>query len=257
VKEDPSVMLAKSAAPKSDLSIIFQPSGDAPWWTSLGEEVEAGAARVLVENHPVLRHLDAASIPFVGARQITPAAGAQVLVADDRGLPLIYKARHGARTAIVVNLDPVAAEFYFSAWFPVLVHSSVTHLAGRENSLSAAYRPGESVPIPAGRDDVVTTIVPPTKQSSGADSAAPPIEVHGPWFRGIERLGFYALKNPSGSHLVSASLLTPQESLLNNDEATDEHEPLSRGRSPAAWLTLLAIVVLAAESLLYHRRKVG
>jgi hypothetical protein len=257
VKENPAVVLAKSAAPKSDLSIIFQPAGEAPWWTEIGEEIEAGAARVLVETHPVLRHLDAASIPFVGARQIAPAAGAQILVADDRGLPLIYKARHGARTAIIVNLDPVAAEFYFSAWFPILVHSSVTHLAGRENAISASYRPGESVPIPAGRDDVVTKIVPPPIAANNSGSAPERVETPGTSFRGIDRLGFYTLENPSGQYIVGASLLTPEESLLNNVDATDKHAPLSRGHSPAAWLTLMAIVALAAESILYHRRKVG
>jgi hypothetical protein len=213
---------------------------------------------VLVEYHPVLRHLDATSIPFVGARQITPAPGAQIIVADDNGLPLIYKARKGSRAAIVVNMDPVAAEFYFSAWFPVLVHSSVTHLAGRENQLAAAYRPGEAVPIPAGRDDVVTKITaPPAAQAAGSSTPPARAEIRGPWFRSVDKLGFYTLENPAGKHTVGASLLSSAESLLNNADTTDHHEPLSRGRSPAAWLTIVAIAALAAESVLYHRRKVG
>jgi len=251
----PTVVLAKSVTPTADFAVIFQPTGESEWWTTLGDEVAGSAPRVLVDGHPVLRHLDATSIPFVGARQITPIAGAQILVADDNGLPLIYKARHGDRSAVVVNMDPVAAEFYFSAWFPVLVHSAVTHLAGRENVLAAAYRPGETVPIPGGRDDVVTKIgTPPSLQGAGASAR---IETTGAWFRGVERLGFYTLDNPAGKHTVGASLFSPTESLLNNDEVESHHEALSRGRSPAAWLTLLAIVALAAESILYHRRKVG
>jgi hypothetical protein len=255
VKEGAAVVLAKAAAPKTELAIIFQPTGESDWWTKLGDEVEAGAARVLIEGHPVLRHLDATSIPFVGARQITPAAGAQILVTDDSGLPLIYKARHGNRTAVVVNIDPVAAEFYFSAWFPVLVHSAVTHLAGRENPLAAAYRPGVAVPIPAGRDDVVTKITAP--QQTKTDSPVAKLETTGAWFRGIDKLGFYKLENSAGKYTIGASLFSPAESLLNNDEVAERHEAISRGRSPAAWLTLLAIVALAAESILYHRRKVG
>jgi len=258
VKEKASVVLAKSVAPKSDFAIIFQPSGDSEWWTSLGEETEAGAARVLVENHPVLRHLDATSIPFVGARQITPPPGAQVLVADDKGLPLIYKTRKGSRSAVVVNMDPVAAEFYFSAWFPVLVHSAVTHLAGRENLLAASYRPGEAVPIPAGRDDVVTKVgAPHTHADQKASHSTAHQETKGPWFRGIDHLGFYTMENSAGKHTVGASLFSPAESLLNNSDVVDHYDPLSRGRSPAAWLTIIAIVALAAESILYHRRKVG
>ena len=44
---------------------------------------------------------------------------------------------------------------------------------------------------------------------------------------------------------------------LNNDGSQSNNEPLSRGQSPAGWLTVLAIVALTAESVLYHRRKVG
>jgi hypothetical protein len=255
VKENPSVVLGKSSTPKTDLAVILQPAGDSEWWTELGDDVDADTPRVLVEDHPVLRHLDAGSIPFLGAKRLKPIAGAQVLVADDSGLPLIYKARHGNRAAVVVNMDPVAAEFYFSAWFPVLVHSAVMHLAGRENPLAATYRPGEAVPIPSGRDDVITKISSPQAQQ---DNAAPSLqEISGPWFRGVDTLGFYTLANTSGKHTVGANLLSSAESLLNNEDAASKHDPISRGQSPAAWLTVLAIIALAAESILYHRRKVG
>jgi len=255
VSDNPDVVLAKSTAPADDFSIIFQPAGESLWWTKLGEETTAGAARVLVEDHPVLRHLDASSIPFVGARQITPIAGAQILVADDSGLPLIYKARHGRQTAVIVNMDPVAAEFYFSAWFPVLVHSAVTHLAGHENSLAAAYRSGEPVLIPGGREDVTTRIIGPRGHDD--DDATEPLNVTGDVFRGANEIGFYTFDNTSGKYTVGESLLSSSETLLNNEESQGSNEPLSRGQSPAGWLTVLAIVALAAESVLYHRRKVG
>ena len=253
VKDNPDVVLAKGAAPKADLSIIFQPAGESIWWTKLGDEVTAGAARVLIEDHPALRHLDASSIPFVSARQITPIAGAQVLVADDNGLPLIYKARHGRQTAIVINLDPVAAEFYFSAWFPVLVHSAVTHLAGHENALAAAHRSGEPVIIPGGRDDITTKITGPPDTRSPSET----VDVTGDVFRDAKTIGFYTLENPSGKYSVGESLLSSSETLLNNDASQSNNEPLSRGQSPAGWLTVLAIIALTAESVLYHRRKVG
>lgn len=255
VKENPDVVLAKSAAPKGDFSIIFQPAGESIWWTKLGDEVTAGAPRVLVEDHPALRHLDATSIPFVGARQITPIAGAQILVADDNGLPLIYKARHGRQTAVVVNLDPVAAEFYFSAWFPVLVHSAVTHLAGHETTLAAAHRSGEPLLIPGGRDDVTTKVIAPIPQETKSPDES--VQVTGELFRGANELGFYTLENPTGKFTVGESLLSASETLLNNESSRSNNQPLSRGQSPAGWLTVLAIIALSAESILYHRRKVG
>jgi Aerotolerance regulator N-terminal/von Willebrand factor type A domain len=248
-KRPTDVVLAKSTTPDAANAVIFQPAGESIWWSDLGDEVETGTARVLVEGHPALRHVDAASIPLIGARQLTPPPGAQILVADDKGLPIIYKARHGKRTALVVNIDPAAAEFYFSAWFPVLVHSAATHLAGRENPLAAGYRPGEAVPIPGGKEDVVTSVAAPESDE--------PVDARGSWFSDSERLGFYRLENSSGRRDFGVNVFSSAESLLNNDASRSNHEPLSRGRSPAQWLTLLAIVVLSAESLLYHRRKVG
>jgi hypothetical protein len=252
VAKNAAVVLAKSKTPDAENAIIFQLAGESIWWTELGDEVVPGPARVLVEGHPALRHLDASSITFVGARQLTPPPGSQILVADDRGLPLIFKARHEGRTAVVVNMDPAAADFYFSAWFPVLVHSAATHLANRENPLAAAYRPGDAVPIVGGSDSIVTTVVPP---AVGPDRPAQ--QTRGQWFTDVERLGFYKISNSSATRDVGASVLSAQETLLNNESIESKHDPLSRGRSPAQWLTLLAIVVLSAESVLYHRRKVG
>jgi hypothetical protein len=249
------VVLAKSTTPDAPNAVIFQPQGESVWWSDLGSEVEAGSARLLVEGHPALRHVDAASIPLVGARQLTPPSGAQVLVADDNGLPIIYKARHSGRTALVVNIDPAAAEFYFSAWFPVLVHSAATHLAGREEPLTAGYRPGEAVPVPGGRDDAISRITLPGNEKSPGHSEC--IETQGKWFVDSERQGFYTLENSSYKRAFGVNVFSAGESLVNNNATKSNHEPLSRGRSPAQWLTLLAIVVLTAESLLYHRRKVG
>lgn len=248
VRDKPEVVLANGLAPDDGKTIVFHPTGQSCWWKELGEEIEVGAARVMIEEHPVLRYVDVATIPFVGARRIVPPAGAQIMAADERGIPLIYKARSGSRTAVVVNIDPVAADFYFSAWFPVLVHSAATHLAGRENQLSATYRPGDAVPIPAASDESVSAL---------AASAETTSQVRGKWATLDDRLGYSQLSNGSGRWFVSSSLLSAEESLLDNKSAASTTKPLNRGRSPTQWLTLMAIAVLLGESLLYHRRKVG
>jgi hypothetical protein len=248
VPEAADVVIAKSATPEAPLAIIFHPDGDSPWWSDLGEEVEVGAPRVLQDDHPALAHVDAATIPLVGARQLTAPAGAQVLVADETGLPLIFVARHNDRSAVIVNLDPVLAEFYFSAWFPVLVHSSVTHLVGRETPLVASYRPGETVAALVASDDAKSTLAVP----KGAKQ-----EVRGKWLTLPSALGFYRLTNTGGEWDLGASLLSEQESLLYNAASKDSRQPISQGRSPVHWLTLIGIVVLTGESILYHRRKLG
>ena len=145
-------------------------------------------------------------------------------------------------------MDPVAAEFYFSAWFPVLVHSAATYLAGRENLLLATYHPGDLVPIPSASDDTASTWAAAPEESQ---------EIRGKWLTLDDRLGYSELSNSAGQWFVGASLLAPSETLLDNKAAESTGEALSRGRSPTQWLTLLAIAILATESLLYHRRKVG
>jgi hypothetical protein len=248
VSDKADVVIAKSKSPDVPRAVIFQPAGESPWWTELGDEAAVGAPKVLRPEHPALAHLDAGTIPFVGTRQLKAPAGAQVLVADDAGLPLIYLARREGRSAVVVNLDPVSAEFYFSAWFPVLVHSSVMHLVGRETPLAATYRPGEMAPTLASSDEAASKLIVLGEQ---------PREMRGKSFPLPDRLGFCELQNEAGAWQVPTSLLSEQESLISNQAAADSRQPISRGKAPAHWLTVLAIVLLTGESILYHRRKVG
>ncbi|MCC6493179.1 MAG: BatA and WFA domain-containing protein [Pirellulales bacterium] len=246
--EGGDVTVAKSMSPEAARAVVFHPEGESPWWGELGAEVEVGAVRVLQPDHPALAHADVATIPFVGARQLTPPPGAQVLAASESGLPLVYVARREGRSAVVVNLDPIAADFYFSAWFPVLVHSAVTHLVGRETPLAATYRPGQSAPVLSAEASSASQLALPGGETQ---------EVRGKFFDMPPKTGFYQLSNGSGRWLLGASLVSAQESLLNSDGVNDSRRPISRGRSPVHWLTVLAIVVLAGESILYHRRKAG
>ncbi len=255
--ENPEVVIVRGTPPDVPLAVVFQPSGDSPWWSDLGDEVETVAPRLLIEGHPALRHVDATAISYVGARQLIPAAGAQVLVADEQGLPLLYVARHEGRLAIVVNLDPTTSDFYFSAWFPALVHASVTHLAGREAQLMACLQPGGPITQASARSDEPVTLRGPTTSSTTEVTATPETRtVAATSLRLPSRLGFYELVAPAGNTPLAASLLAPEETLLNN-KAADTRLPINKGTSPVMWLTVLAIVVLTGESLLYHRRKVG
>jgi len=254
------VTLAMGTTPEAAQVILLQPDGEGPWWSELGEEVVTGAPRVIAEDHPVLRHLNVASISFVGARQLVPIEGAQILVTDENDLPLIYQATRGERSVVVVNIDPLAADFYLSAWFPVLIHSAATHLVGRELPWAASYRPGEAIPIPGARATSLSQIQRSDWSPSNPNSpslATDTTEVRGQWYADADRIGFYTMKNRSGDWPFGVSLMASEESLLNSGSTEPMTKPLSRGRAPAQLLTLLAIVVLAAESLLYHRRKVG
>jgi len=228
--------------------VLFAPEGESPWWGEAGDPVEVVAPRVLIDGHPVIRHLDAGSMVFGGARRVEPPEGALVLVESEQGLPLIYRASREGRRAVVVNLDPLSADFVLSAWFPVLVQGAALHLAGREEEPAPLYRPGDRVPLPGWEAAVGARMVPP-----GGGEA---VEAGGSDYGPLESTGFYRLETEAGSWDFASTLATPAETLLDR-VAAHSASPVARGHSPAYWLLVFAIAILAGESVLYHRRKVG
>ncbi len=250
VTESPQIVLTRSTTPDAPLALIFQPEGESPWWKSPGVPLDPAAVvpKVLQPEHPVLRFIDAASLNFAGARQLQAPEGALVLVSTEDGVPLIHLASSGGKSALVINMDPAAADFYLSAWFPALVFSAATHLAAREEELAAVYPAGARIPVPGVHDGQPSTITTP----AGAVE-----KIQSPHFGPLATTGFYALENTSGKWNAAAALLNTDESLLDNAKVPNTALSLAQGIPPAVLFTLLAILVLVAESLLYHRRKVG
>ncbi len=246
--QDPQVVIGKSTAPSATRVLVFQPEGESPWWTDIGEELDNVVPRVMMPQHPALRFTDPDAYSFVGAKQLSAPGNAQVWVASDQGVPLIYQTHRDGKTAIIVNMDPAAAEFYFSAWFPVFIHSAATYMAGRDTPLMASYRPSNVVSIPGVRDQDRTQLTDPTGANAEISGTATPP---------LNHLGFYTLANASGDWLVSCSLLSAKETLVGTQRTDNATATVQRGWSPAHWLTVLAIVILTVESLLYYRRKVG
>ena len=231
VEEDPEVIVAKGRPDgEARLSVLFQPTGESEWWEELGAELGAVVPRVEVPDHPALRYLDVQALSFAGARSLRAPVGSLILVAGDRGEPLIYSVTHGERSAFVINLDPGQADFYLSAWFPVMVHAMATSLAGRADELAVTYAPGATVNIPGVGE-----------------------ERYGP----LEGPGFVEIENRAGSWLIACSLLAPSETLLDNSAVVDTSQPIRRGLPPWVWLIIAAVVLVTLEELLYHRRKVG
>lgn len=247
--DDADVVLSQGEAVDAPLTVVFEPQGESPLWPELGEPLGQVVPRVLVEDHPALRFLEVENMAFAGARQVEAPPGAVVLVESVDGVPLMWQVRSDDRATLVVNLSPREGEFFFSPQFPVLVHGMVTHLTRRTESLRATYRPGATVPIPGGDEGVQTQVL-----SPGAEETT---GVYGERLGPLDRIGFFELTNESGRWLVGSSVASLGETLVNPPEREPRLDPLSRGWPPSSLLLLLAIVVLVAESFLYHRRKVG
>ena len=246
--DNPQIVMAKGGASGDLPAVIFQPANESVWWSDVGEELEGVVPQVLVEDHPALRHLDPMSIPFTGARSLSAPPGAQIIMTTQDGTPLVYRTAREGKSAIVVNMDPVAAEFYYSAWFPVLVHSSATYLAGRESVLRATYPTGSAIALPGAREQGNTQQTDPTGTT---------IDLTGTQSSPLNHVGFYQFTNANGTRETAASLLSQQETLIDNESVQDTSQPISRGWPLAYVFTLGALLVVSAESLLYQRRKVG
>ncbi len=246
--EEAAIFLAKGRAPQTASAVVFQPEGDSPFWTKVGEELLSPVPKVVAKNHPLLRYLDAETIDFSGARQVTAPTGAVVLVADESGTPLIYLMRQGAQTVCVVNLDPVAARFYLSAWFPVLIHNATAHLTNRESTPPATVATGTSLRVPGLAEGAPATL----KGPDGREKA-----IAGPFTGTLEKTGFHEVTHAGGQWVAGCSLVAPEESQLTNTTLKDSARPIASGQSPSYWLLVLGVLVVAGESVLYHRRKVG
>ena len=136
---------------------------------------------------------------------------------------------------MVINLDPDEGDFFLSPWFPVIVHNAATALAGRGSPPQSVFGTGSVATIAGG--------------------ATPPL--------GKVRTDETFLVNHSG-HWQAASgawfggaLLSEPETVLDAKGPAATALPIERGHPPLVWLLVLALVLLAGESLLYHRRKVG
>ena len=249
--------LARGVAPQTDIApnlrVIFAPempeaAGGAV--ASVGPQLTAEVLpRVLLPQHPVLRHLPAESLAFAGAREVTPAPGSAVLVADLTGTALIWQHRDpdsGVAT-LVINLDPAAADFVLSPFFPVLIHAAATHLGGRATPPRATYATADRAAVPGLGPGQSTQLQTPDAQTLTVAA--------GDRVR-LDQAGVY--RGDRDDQSLAVSVLHPAETQLASslpDESADVTLPA--GHPPWLWLTLLALAIVIAEEVLYHRRKVG
>jgi hypothetical protein len=243
-------LAAGGVIPQAPRSILFGVPEASGWWGQVGPEVDDVLARTRLADHPVLQNCDLDAVTFVGARDITLPADSLVLVETAQRVPLVYRVREGLRTVMVINMDPWASDFYYSAWFPVLVYNCARHLMSREDALLSAYPLGATVTLPF-------TDPGPEYTRFRVGDRQNLITVPGSSYGPIREIGFHVWENMAGTGSLGANLFSTPETLLNNRDAVDTSAPLGRGRPLSAPLTLIAVLLLLLECALYHRRKVG
>ena len=225
---------------------VFAPSGESPFWAGIsGEEMEA-TARVVLSDHPLVRYANMEGIVLNGIRQIKLPEQAIVVAETDGGVPLIYKTTQDGTTAYVFNFDPAQNAFFLNPLFPVLVWSTASELMELEEASASSVPAGAMARLPSGfSDGVVETPSGEILNFSGAE------------FGPLEAFGFYAVASGDQEMTVACSPANAAESQLT--AAGDRGETLlqSAGFPLSDWFMAGAVLILALECALYHRRKVG
>lgn len=251
VDNQPDVTLAVGRDTSADRQILFAPEGDTSWWLSVGPPLDYVSPKLLIEDHPILRHCDLQDVPFVGARDLEAPAGAVVLAENRDHVPLLYTVQQGPQRGVVFNMDPEAAQFYLSAWFPVSVYNSARVLMGREETYDATYGTDQSIILSTTWDrDVLDVNGPNVEQTTRWEIRD---RVLGP----MSQIGRYQWQQEDQTVDVGVSLLSEADTLVSRPKVLDTHEPIAQGWPLSLYCALLALAVLAVECWLYHQRKVG
>jgi Aerotolerance regulator N-terminal/von Willebrand factor type A domain len=239
--------LSQGTPPETDTAVVFAPAGESPFWEKIGAEIPPGPPDVVAPDHPLLARVDPALLTFDGARELTAPAGAVVILAHADGTPLLYTISTAGRSAVVFNFDPSQNEFFVSPWFPVFVHDATVLLTGRDNTFPSSAPTGTEIEIPGTEPTGTATFL-----RSGIQENIP--------FQAparIDRIGSYTFTRNATPWNLGGALLSPGESGPAPESTPPSSFTPASGWPLAAWLLLAATLVILAEELLYHRRKVG
>jgi len=244
--EDAVLTLSHGSAPQSNQdTLVFAPTGESNYWSEIGNDIEVEITEAKNADHPALRHLDLNYMRFPGAKKIKAPESATILVETHDGIPLIYVVNEANKSIVIVNLDPSEGEFVLSPWFPVLIYDVASYLDGTTKSLQSLYSTGSQISFDTTENIQVTS-------PDGAENSITPGNSIP-----LDQAGTYTIEQPKNTHTITASLLsfydTTQASQLAALETTEVKAPISL----SFWFIILAVLIITAEYILYHRRKVG
>ncbi|OGA87604.1 MAG: hypothetical protein A3G27_18705 [Betaproteobacteria bacterium RIFCSPLOWO2_12_FULL_66_14] len=206
--------------------------------------------------HPVMRHVELSKVSIQSALRVRPVAPGRPLVEAALGGPLIYALEEPDRKAILVGFDLFKADFPLRVAFPLIMSNALRwlHPSGFDHaSLQLAAGQPVLLPVPHGVDAVtVTTPSGRTLRGRVTQGSAS--------FTETSEVGVYTLSTARGEIRMATNLMDSEESNI-----APRPLPAATG-SPATqgvpvevevWslLVSLALLLLAAEALLYWRRQ--
>lgn len=174
-------------------------------------------------------------------------------VVSSAGEGLIWAGEDEGRRTVMIGFDLAKSDLPLKVEFPLLIANSVSWLTGRDQpDEDRAIRAGQTVTIRSS-EDIATVTLPDgeNRKLSTPDGLAV--------FADTMRAGLYRV---DGSSPFSASLLSesesdtaPRDSInTRSGEVSSQSETFIAEREVWIWIALIALLFLAIEWWVYHRR---
>ena len=215
----------------------------------------------VLDDDPLLRHVDLSTVHILQARRVEPPPEARVLVEAEGG-PLLFVAERPEGRLAVLAFDLHDSDLPLQVAFPILV-ANLTNwlLPGGAARLPAAVRPADAVPIQ------------PDPEATGIQVTAPdgtrytlPVGGGPAAFAATDQLGVYRVEQsvPSGAiqsvAYFAVNLFDEGESDIRPRDAVrvGQAEVVAQGRAEESrrefwpWLSGAALAVLAVEWWAYQ-----
>ena len=246
-----AVLASGNIPPESSANkfIIFNPTGQSPFWTIDNEKKQNGLGATTIPEHPGIKFCNIDGIGFAGIKKLSPPEGSVILCRTLNGIPLIYKISSSGQSAYIINFDPLESNFFININFPIMINAMLFDLTGQGAEHRAVYHTGDKLPQVNKQVGIKVKFSSP---GSPANSVKRPITT-----TTMQHIGFYNSQAETGNMTYAAALLSRADSLLDNSKIKSTAKPIESGIPLQRYLFILALLLIVAESILYHRGKVA
>jgi hypothetical protein len=210
---------------------------------------------------PFLRYVDLHDLEVARARPLELGGGARVLLqgeveATGRPAVLIAAWRDGPANRVVVGFDLYESTWPLRASFPIFIRNCVLAASERDRLARGGVPAGVPVAIPVATEVTTVEVTAPNGHTETIDAWGGRA-----YYGGTRLTGVYEARTAERVERFCVNLVDPAEStiaprdrLALGPEITRAGLEPSRPAEVAHWFAMIALVLLAIEFWVYHRR---